>query len=208
MLFLFSSTKKFSFSDQNIKFTKHNTLSLRDIIDLYSRIVIGILGFVAPAITLLIGVFADGIDLHRKRKVDKVKHLNDMMEDSHNKIKGHSKEKVSHLIQSLRVHGKQKSTLQREINLLSPKRQVIRVFGSLILCLTMIAVYDILGILGFPSSSISLKALALAISLILFSYSLICLWQIFCIIIDIKHIDSAEAFGKPKKEELNQGDFL
>ena len=193
---------------QNFKFTKHNTVALRDIIDLYSRIVIGILGFVAPAITLLIGVFADGIDLHRKRKVDKVKHLNDMMEDSHNKIKGHSKEKVSHLIQSLRVHGKQKSTLQREINLLSPKRQVIRVFGSLILCLTMIAVYDILGILGFPSSFISLRALALAISLILFSYSLICLWQIFCIIIDIKHIDSAEALGKPKKEELNQGDFL
>ena len=200
--------KQFDTSQQNIKFTNHKTEALRDIIDLYSRVVIGILGFVAPAITLLIGVFADGIDVHRKRKVDKVKHLNDMMEDSHNKIKGHSKEKVSHIIQTLRIHGKQKSTLQREINLLSPKRQVIRVFGSLILSLMLIAVYDILGIYGLASGFISLKALALAVSLTLFAYSLICLWQIFCIIIDIKHIDSAEAFGKPKKEELNQGDFL
>jgi len=181
---------------------------LKDLVDLYSRIVIGVLGFVAPAITLLIGVFADGIDLHRKRKVDKVKHLNDMMQDSHNKIIGKPKGSVLHLLQTLRLHGKQKSTLQREINLLSPKRQVIRVFGSLILCLSLIAVYDILKIYKFPNGILSLKSLALGISLSVFTYSLFCLWQIFSIIIDIKHIDSAEALGKPKKEELNQGDFL
>lgn len=208
MPFLCYDANKLDSSLQYIKFTIHKTIALRDIIDLYSRIVIGILGFVAPAITLLIGVFADGIDIHRKRKVDKVKHLNDMMEDSHDKIKGKPKSSVSHLIQTIKKHGKQKSTLQREINLLSPKRQVIRVFGSLILCLALIAVYEILGIYGFPSGFISIKALALAISLSVFAYSLICLWQIFCIIIDIRHIDSAEALGKTKKEELNQGDFL
>ena len=181
---------------------------MRDIIDLYSRIVIGILGFVAPAITLLIGVFADGIDLHRKKKVDKVRHLDDMMQNGHNKIKGQTKDKSSHLIQTIRKHGKQKSTLQREINLLSPKRQVIRVFGSLILSLVLVALYDILVVYNFPCGFFTLKAFALATSLSLFIYSLFCLWQIFCIIIDLKHIDSAEAFGKRKNEEINQGDFL
>lgn len=181
---------------------------MKEIVDLYSRIVIGVFGFVAPAITLLIGVFADGIDLHRKKKVDKVKHLDDMMQDSHNKIKEHSKNKDTNLLQILRRHGKQKDTLKREINLLSPKRQVIRVFGSLILSLTMIAVYEVLVIYNFNSSFFTLKALVLASSLSLFTYSLFCLWQIFCIIIDLKHIDSAEALAKHKKEDLNQGDFL
>ena len=181
---------------------------MKDIIDLYSRIIIGILGFVAPAITLLIGVFADGIDLHRKKKVDKVRYLDDIMLESHNKIKGQTKDKNAHLFQSIRKHGKQKSTLQKEINLLSPKRQVIRVFGSLILSLILVAVYDTLVIYSFPSGFLSLKAAALVASISIFTYSLYCLWQIFCIIIDLKHIDSAETLGRPKKELLNQGDYL
>ena len=181
---------------------------MKEIVDLYSRIVIGVFGFVAPAITLLIGVFANGIDSHRKKKVDKVKHLDDMMQDSHNKIQGHPKNNDLTLLQLLRKHGKQKNTLKREINLLSPKRQVIRVFGSLILSLTLIAVYDVLVIYNFNNGIFTLKGVVLATSLSLFTYSLFCLWQIFCIIIDLKHIDSAEALGKHKREDLNQGDFL
>lgn len=162
----------------------------------------------APAITLLIGVFADGIDLHRKKKVDKVRHLNFMMQDSHNKIKGQSREKTSHLRQSIRKNDEQKSTLQKEINLLSPKRQVIRVFGSLTLSLALIVVYDLFVIYHFSNGFLSLKTAILTTSVISFSYSLFCLWQIFCIIIDLKHIDSAEAFGKQKKVEINQEDLL
>ena len=190
------------------KFTNPNGKFLRDIIDLYSRVIIGVLGFVAPAITLLIGVFADGIDLHRKKKVDKVKHLNFIMQDSHNKIKGQSREKTSHLRQSIRKNDEQKSTLQKEINLLSPKRQVIRVFGSLTLSLILILVYDLLVMYNFSNGIFTFKAAVLATSVMVFSYSLFCLWQIFCIIIDLNHIDSAEALGKHKKEEINQGDFL
>ncbi len=181
---------------------------MKDIIDLYSRVIIGILGFVAPAITLLIGVFADGIDIHRKKKVDKVRHLTDLMQDSHKKIKGQTKANAIHLRQSIRRHDEQKSTLQKEINLLSPKRQVIRVFGSLIMSLLFIVGYDVLVIYNFPSGFLTLKSAALVASVLLFTYSLFCLWQIFCIIIDLKHIDLADALGKHKKEAINQGDFL
>jgi hypothetical protein len=190
------------------KFTKRKVKTLKEIIDLYSRVIIGILGFVAPAITLLIGVFADGIDFHRKKKVDKVRHLMDLMQDSHDKIKGQPKEKANHLRQSIKRHDEQKSTLQKEINLLSPKRQVIRVFGSLILSLLFIVVYDILVIYHFPNGFLTIKSGVLLISLLSFTYSLYCLWQIFCIIIDLKHIDLAETLGKHKKEAINQGDFL
>ena len=180
---------------------------MRDIVDLYARIVIGILGFVAPAITLLIGVFADGIDVHRKKNVAKARQLDNLMEESHKQIKGQSKEKVSHLFEAIKKHGRQKAKVQRDINLLSPKRQVVRVFGSLIFSLGMVLVYDFI-VYYHPSSDITIpEIVVLNVSILSFIYSLICLWQIFSLIIDIKHIDSAQALSK-EGIEINQGDYL
>ena len=180
---------------------------MKDIVDLYSRIVIGILGFVAPAITLLIGVFADGIDLHRKKNVAKAKHLDSLMEENHKKIKGESKGKASHLVETNRKHGIQKARVQRDINLLSPKRQVIRVFGSLIFSLSLVMVYDFIALYFKNTTILISQIIILSISLLVFIYSLFCLWQIFSLIIDLKHIDSAQALGK-EEVEINQGDFL
>ena len=181
---------------------------MKDIIDLYSRIVIAILGFVAPAITLLIGVFADGIDRHRKKKVAKVKHLDSLMEESHKKIKGQSTEKASHLVEAIKNHDKQKTKVQRDIKLLSPKWQVFRVFGSLLLSIGLILVYDFLKLPFFNQYNLhNLKLALLVISFFSFIHSLVALWQIFSLIIDLKHIDSAEALDKNVKE-INQGDYL
>ena len=154
--------------------------------------IIAVLGFVAPAITLLIGVFADGIDKHRKRNVEQVKHLDNLMSQSHKQIEEQSVSKTHTFLESLRKHSIQKSKAQRNINLLSPKRQVIRVFGSLILSIILILVYYILRLPNVKIDMRLYQSISLGCSFFFFGYSIFCLWQIFSIIIDLKAIDSNE----------------
>ena len=168
--------------------------------------IIAVLGFVAPAITLLIGIFTDGIDKHRKRNVEKVKHLDNLMLQSHKKIKGQNKDSRNTVLETFKKHNLQKLKAQRDINLLSPKRQVIRIFGSLILSVFMILVYYILRLPNFKSDLWLFKSLSLGCSLFLFGYSVFCLWQIFCIIIDLKAIDSREYFNSLPLEEKGRED--
>ena len=167
--------------------------------------IIAVLGFVAPAITLLIGIFTDGIDKHRKRNVEKVRHLDNLMSQSHKKIKGQSKDKENSLMETLKKHSLQKMKAERDINLLSPKRQVIRIFGSLILSIIMILVYYILKLPNFNIDMWLYKTLSLCCSFFFFCYSIFCLWQIFSIIIDLKAIDSSEYFNSlPLQDKENE----
>lgn len=163
--------------------------------------IIAVLGFVAPAITLLIGIFTDGIDKHRKRNVDKVRHLDDLMSQSHKKIIAQNKDSSDSVLETFKKHHVQKMKAQRNINLLSPKRQVVRIFGSLILSIMMILVYTVFRLPNFHSDMFLYKLISIIFSVIFFGYSVFCLWQIFCIIIDLKAIDSREYFNSLPLEE-------
>ena len=157
--------------------------------------IIAVLGFVAPAITLLIGIFTEGIDKHRKRNVEKVRHLDNLMSQSHKKIKGQTQDSRNTVLESFKKHNVQKLKAQRDINLLSPKRQVIRIFGSLILSILMLLVYYILRLPHFNTDMFLYKSISVVFSLFFFEYSIFSLWQIFCMIIDLKAIDSKEYFS-------------
>lgn len=147
---------------------------MKELIDLYSKLVIGTFSFIGPSFTLFISLF------YRASEKSTQKHLVQLrilvsIEDDNKKIKA--------LI----------SNNEREIRLLDPKRQVIRLFGSLLVSLFLICFYYFQKSHFWHWNHNGLHGLTLGISGMFFLYCLLVLWQVFCIIIKSK---SAEEFEK------------
>jgi type VI protein secretion system component VasK len=81
---------------------------------------------------------------------------------------------------------KQLSENRKFINLLKPKRQVIRLFGVLLLALILIGFYYFQHSHFWPYKYEWIRITTILASVALYSYSVLVLWQVFCIIISAK----------------------
>jgi len=165
------------YSEQHFKPQNH----LKEVIDLYAKLLIGTFSFIGPSFTLLIPIFFPAI----QRSLDKhkaiLKNLNNL-----NLKEGNEGNFESEIRKGNRELKKLIKQNEKEIDLLLPGRQVRRLFISLFSAIIFVECYY------FEKSSFVLENLyiirriCIALSVLGFSYCLFVLWQIFCTIIKIK----------------------
>ena len=146
---------------------------MKEFIDLYAKLVIGTFSFIGPSFTLFISLF------YRASEKSKLKHIEQLR-----------------ILASIADHNKQIKKLisdnEREINLLDPKRQVIRLFGSLLASLFLICFYYFQKSHFWHWQYDGIRGWSLVISGLFFVYCLWVLWQVFCTIIKAKSEEEIE----------------
>ena len=146
---------------------------MKEFIDLYAKLVIGTFSFIGPSFTLFISLF------YKASEQAKLKH-----------------EERLRVLVTIANHNKQIKALisnnEKEIKLLSPKRQVVRLFGSLLISLSLICFYYFQKSHFWYWKYEILRAGTLLISGAFFLYCLWVLWQVFCIIIEAKSEEQTE----------------
>jgi hypothetical protein len=174
---------------------------MKDIIAIYSKLLISILSFIAPAITLLLNVFLGGVEKMKARNKEEILQIEGIIKMNVQNCNGD----IEHTIkESLKLLKKQKSNAERQLRFLDPKRQIIRLFIPLISALVLLVVYilikDYIKILNFTWVRIG----CLLLSGLLCTYGLYVLYQLFCIIIETKRIlseDKMQDVLKPLVDE-------
>ncbi|KRB55908.1 hypothetical protein [Flavobacterium sp. Root186] len=177
---------------------------MKEIIEIYSKIVVATFGFIGPSFTLLISIFIDAIEKARIKNDQQLETIKSLYDDAYVKNKDNIEEEMTKIIKENKKHKKQ---IIKESNLLNPKRQIKRVFIPLILSLFFISLYYFARtnycLLDLPFI-IVLKCVAIIISGICFSYCLFALWQILNMVIEAKQIlikDKNDKVVKQEKEE-------
>ncbi|WP_017496140.1 hypothetical protein [Flavobacterium sp. WG21] len=175
---------------------------MKEIIEIYSKIVVATFGFIGPSFTLLISIFIDAIEKARIKNEHELETIKSYYNDLYLKKGVDDIEKEMKDI--IKKNEKRKKQVIRELNLLNPKRQIKRVFIPLILSLVFISVYYFARTnycqLDLPFVII-LKCLAIIISGICFGYSLFALWQILNMVIEAKQILIKDKNDKVLKQE-------
>lgn len=160
---------------------------LESAVDIYGKLLIAVFSFLAPSMTLLMGIFGAEITMYRKKNEDFLKQSEDLLTNA-SSLPGTSNEnKISFIRDRIKNLDLIKKEMERDHNLLSPKRQVKRVFMPLLLSTVLLIVYyyineEHLKVLVF----IRIDHLSLFLSFCLLLYAIVVLWQIFCKIIEVK----------------------
>ena len=155
---------------------------IKDAVEIYTKIVVAFYGFVAPSFTILISIFLEGIEKRKAEHNEKVKEIGELI-----KIK--ISQTDANLIKVVEDGNKQLKKLsvqsKKQLNLLNPKRQILRIFIPLTVAALLDAAYQIE--LNTADLNIQwLKAISLGLSIMAFCYALYVIWQIFCIIIEVR----------------------
>lgn len=146
---------------------------MKELVDLYAKLVIGTFTFLGPSFTLLISLFSKQVLRASQKNKDRLQTLINL--DGHNTL----------LKQQIESN-------ERQLNLLNPKRQMLRLFGALMFCIVTIGFYHFQSTRFWSMSSPYVKFFTIVISLLSFLYCLFSLWQVFCIIITSKMEDEEE----------------
>ena len=101
---------------------------MHDFVEIYIKLVIAIISFIAPLIVALLSVFSQGVGLMRKKGEVKLGNVRMLL---HIETKGENMDpkKVKKAAKAL---SKTESEIEDTRNLLNPKRQIFRVFGPLL----------------------------------------------------------------------------
>lgn len=159
---------------------------MKELIDIYAKILVATFGFIGPSFTLLISIFVESIQKSRIIYEQQIKTFDVLTEAA--SIKSLNLEDAKALKFSLKQTKKQKEKAQKELNLLNPKRQIRRVFLPLILSLVFIGIYyyEHTKYCDFVNPFVSNLIYWLIISAICFLYSLFVLRQILETVIEAK----------------------
>lgn len=156
---------------------------MKDVIEVYIKIVIATFGFIAPSFTLLISIFIEGIEKKRIKHEEELKQLEALIQG---KIQAAGNLETAMKDNLKQLQNKKKEST-KELNLLNPRRQVKRLFIPLLCALFFIGLYHIERSKYFPEcNTFVIKLFTLIPSGIFFSYAFYVLWQLFCLIIETK----------------------
>lgn len=157
-------------------------------IDIYGKLLIAVFSFIAPSMTLLMGLFGTGIMMYRKKNEDFLRQSEDLLTNA-GSLPGTSNEnKISFIRDRIKNLDLIKKEMERDNNLLSPKRQVKRVFMPLLLSTVLLIVYYYINEEHLKvRASIRIDHLSLFLSFCLLFYEIVVLWQIFCKNIEVKN---------------------
>lgn len=178
---------------------------MKEVIEIYSKIVVATFGFIGPSFTLLISIFIEAIEKARAKNEKRLTTMEDLYDELYKNKEG--KDIDSEMADILAKNADSKKQIDKEQNLLNPRRQIKRVFIPLISSLFFIACYHFMRTqycgLNDP---FWYKLFFISISGTLFSYCLYVLWQILNMVIDAK-----QAVIKDKTDQVlkqDSGDVL
>jgi len=162
---------------------------MKKFIDLYAKLVIGTFSFIGPSFTLLISLFFPALEKSREKHNSQIKNLQRLIKAKMAKSDNLALDiKMANVIFNSKIEEN-----KRELNFLSPKRQVRRLFISLLSAILFIGLYYFqhshlwtYDCEAFMINCQAIRIATIALSGISFSYTLMVLWQIFCTIIRIK----------------------
>lgn len=112
---------------------------MKELIDIYAKILVATFGFIGPSFTLLISIFVEPLEKSRIIYEQQIKTL-DILTINANQKSLDPKDKKE-LQKSLKQTKKQKKKVLKELNLLNPRRQIRHVFIPLIFSLIFICIY-------------------------------------------------------------------
>jgi hypothetical protein len=109
-------------------------------LDVYTKLLIAIISFVAPLIIYLLSVNSDGIVIVRDKANEEKKQLEEILREQMNS--GNAFDGI--IEESNRSLTKTNKNITRKSNLLNPKRQILRIFLSLFLALVFLMFWMLL----------------------------------------------------------------
>jgi hypothetical protein len=153
---------------------------MKEVLDLYSKLLIATFTFIGPSFTLLIPIFYAAF-LRSKANHQEVLsilqaiHIETIRDD---RLRGltNGYQRAQKLINQNR----------KEIRLLNPRRQVKRIFFTLVLAIVLMLFYYFQASEFWVWKIKSLKIVTLVLSIASFVSCVLILWQLFCTIIKIK----------------------
>lgn len=114
--------------------------SLHEVIDIYTKLVIAIISFIAPLMIHLLSMFGDAL-AHLKRRADiEVSQMDELVKSQVQQDGVQIQELIS---RSTSLYKDREKKLKRQKNILDPKRQIKRVFPTLFLSLIFLALYSV-----------------------------------------------------------------
>lgn len=175
---------------------------MKEIIDLYSKILIGAFSFIGPSFTLLIPIYYQGMLRSNERHIETVGNLYMVFLDMKNaQVPGNQQPlKIDEYRNLLRKY-------KKEMQLLNPRRQIRRLFAGLFLAITFVSFYHFFHWYFWTVNSLVLQGSMLCLSAVSFGYCLVVLWQIFCTLVNIKAGDHSSASSIQLKSNLEYGKF-
>ncbi|MBL7756735.1 MAG: hypothetical protein JNL59_05060 [Chitinophagaceae bacterium] len=172
---------------------------MNEVVDLYSKRLIGTFSFIGPSFSLLIPIFYPAFVHSRQRHTVMYNNLSrvydapgglDMFADAEKNNK-----KLKRMI----------SGNQKDIHLLNPKRQIKRLFMWLLSAIALVMFYHFQKSVFWPHQYQLIWITTLMLSMLNFALSLFVLWQIFCIVIRIKQEEKSKFLIK--LETIDYGRF-
>jgi cell division protein FtsB len=118
-----------------------NGKDLDGVLDIYTKLIIAIISFIAPLIIHLLSVFSDGIAVVRRRYQEEEKQMNTLLKNEIQEMKTDGTE-ISEAINTTNASFvKRKKNNKAKLQLLDPKRQIMRIFPVLFFSLAFIMIY-------------------------------------------------------------------
>ena len=182
---------------------------MKEAIDIYGKFLIAIFSFVAPAMTLLIGLFGGSISKYRAINEEMSLQLeNFIMNVRPDDMPGDdNRAKIKSFKQNLKQNENQQKTASKDTRLLSAKRQVRRIFIPLLLSVVCLIIYHLINPNDILLPIATIGNLFLLISILLLSYALYAVWQVFCMIIQVKEKMEKESKFVAKEEKTLTNDI-
>lgn len=152
---------------------------MKELVDLYAKLLIGTFSFIGPSFTLFISFFYDQLERSLEEYNIQLATFSSVTktEEIRQTINGIEKAKKSH----------------------NPHIQVKKVFGSLLFAILFIGFYYFQHTHYWNYSREWIRITTICVSIALFLYCLTTLWQVFCIIIEAKKSEGQEKKRKETK---------
>lgn len=149
-------------------------------IQLFGFLILTFLGIVSPILVILLSMFREGISQLTIQYENEKSQSENNIKEQLKKIGEAGKTDVEEIEQSLNKLKAIKKTAETKLSYLNPKEQILRLYMPFLI--SFLAV--ILAIL--TKTNIYYVGLFIAISLICFVYSMVVLWKLLGIIIEVK----------------------
>ncbi len=163
-------------------------------LQLYGSLIIALLGIVTPIIIILLSLHSKGssklIEQYENEKNQSETNITNLASNKGN---------IDKIEQSIKELKASKKEAAAKLNYLNPKLQIAQLFTSF----TCALIFIILSY-SFNYSSYILILIYISLSLIFFYYGLFILWNLLCILIEVrKFLDDEENLLETKKNEIN-----
>lgn len=165
-------------------------MEMNDIVELYAKLLIGIFSFIGPSFTLLIPISYPAMLRSREKHLNTLSRLAEIFITEKTEANlNEMKIQFKNIQKSIKAH-------EKEIRLINPKRQLRKIFFSLLLSLFLVVVYYFQRTAYWPFRLHTISVTSLLISVCFFYYGLISLWRMFCKIVEIKREELDSSLSK------------